>query len=202
MKGRNTFALARTAVNGLFVISVVATAVVFFTMTYRQLIRVEDVSALPGAALHVKMGSTEPTPLDLAYYLRDDVVMVQRVDRFDVYAKAHTALSYYCYITNVLMLAAFFCGALTLRRIFNTVSPGHNARRIRLIGWLFIGTDLLKVAGYYMYIALARQYTTLASTQLDAAFGKGFLAGVVILAISLTCSYSKAEGKRAPKMLS
>ncbi|WP_119080966.1 hypothetical protein [Chitinophaga alhagiae] len=185
MKGRKTFTFTRTLVNGLFFIAAVATVAVFMMMTYNRLIRQEGKTALPAAVLHVSMGSTEPTPLDLAYYLRNDVVSVQRVDRFDVYASAHTALSYYCYMVNVLLLAAFFYGAVTLRRIFNTAFPGRNAQRLGVIGWLFIGTDVLKLAGYYLYTAIAQHYPALAGTQLESGGGKGLLAGMVMLAVSV-----------------
>ena len=192
MRGQRIFAIASSLVSFAFYVVVVGCAINFVLRTYRVVTGDADVTNVHKAPLSFEVKSFGPfdsvVMVPNTYSKGKEAALVKQTDRFQLLVACRSPLGIYDYFLNLLAMAALVYGMWQLRSIFRSITVKEpftpaNARRIRNIGLLLIGADVVKLINYFIFGSMAKKYFV--ETELLTDIGGGIWIGALVLALSV-----------------
>lgn len=193
MRGQRIFSITSRIVFVGFYIVVIICVPYISLRTYR-LVKGQTVLQTPpdlrGLEFHVQtFGPPESYPPRTYNYSEGKLAaLYHEPDHFSFLVPLRSPIGYYDYFLSMLEVAAVLYGVWLLRAIFRSISVEEpfsdaNARRIRNIGLLLIGWDVIKLINYEIFNEMAGKYFT--GTTLLADIGGGTLVGLLLLTLSV-----------------
>ena len=193
MRGQRTFTITSRFVGVIFYLVILICVINVVIRTYRL---VEGDPNLAGT-LHqdplsfdvMSFGPLSPSPqLPYKYSEGKLAALRQPPDHYQLLVGHRSPIGYYDYIISLLLTAAVLYGIWELRSIFRSISikepfTASNASRIRNIGLLLIGADIVKLINYAIFDLMAHKYFS--GTELLIQIGNGIWIGSLLLALSV-----------------
>jgi len=193
MRGQRTFAFTSRLVGVLFYLVILGCIINIAARTYYL---IEGDTDLAGTWRHDPLGfdvmSFGPTDQILQFpYMYSEgklAALRQQPNRYQLFVPFRSPIGYYDYFLSMLLFAAVVFGMWQLRSIFRSISikepfAAANAGRIRNIGLLLIGADIVKIINYFIFDSMAKKYFW--GTELITQIGNDFWIGSLLLALSV-----------------
>jgi hypothetical protein len=124
-------------------------------------------------------------------YSQDSIIQYHRVaDEYAVQVDPKSSMGYYSLLMKLVYMGLGLAVLWNFKKIFketNLRSPFKNSiiRRLKTLAILFIVSDLIKLADYFLFNSYLHQSIASPKFQLLTDVGNGFITGLVILIIAV-----------------
>jgi hypothetical protein len=196
MRGQRTFAITSRLVGILFYLVILGCILNVVKRTYSLMKGDSNLAGIwhqdPLSFDVMSFGPGNSVPQFPYMYSEGKLAALrQQPDRYQLFVGYRSPIGYYDYFVSMLLTAAVLYGMWQLRNIFYSISikepfTASNARRIRDIGLLLIGADIVKMINYFIFHSMAKKYFI--GTELVTQIGYGMWIGALLLALSVVYS--------------
>ncbi|MVT43536.1 DUF2975 domain-containing protein [Chitinophaga oryziterrae] len=193
MRGQKTFTITSKFVGIIFYLVILTCVINVVIRTYRLF---EGDANLAGTWHQdplsfdvMSFGHLNPsTQFPYRYSEGKLAALRQPPDHYQLLVGHRSPIGYYDYFLSILLTGAVLYGMWELRSIFRSISikepfAASNARRIRNIGLLLIGVDIVKIINYIIFDFMANKYFS--GAELLIQIGNGIWVGSLLLALSV-----------------